>query len=185
MTTSKPIKVLFFPVLLYFTMGLGLLSFSACSDEVTPLAEIRLDLTFDIPAGLNSIETHYFTFENIPLFYLQNLLVRGINSESVKSVSASRGTLISLDNNTPLDIVRRISIFAVNPDDLNDKQEMFYLDQVPFNQGRELRMLTSISELKSIMEKDRCHIEIRLDFKTFTSIPMRCRLDYGYSVFGI
>jgi hypothetical protein len=157
--------------------------FSGCRKESRDFIDVRLDRVFDIPAGLNNLETHFFVFGGINSFFAENMAARNLSVEDVVSITASRGTFTIPDGFGDLDIFRRISIFAKSRTNPTLEREMFYLDFVPFNVGLELRLLTSISELQEILSEESFDLELRLEFKNFTALPTRIRFDYGYRIF--
>ena len=172
-----------------FLYTIGLLLFAvlfgnSCSKNNDQFFEVRLDFDLDLPAGLNSLETHYFIYRDVPNFYTQSLIANGITNERVKNITGSKAILRGTTGQVSFELFRAIRIFAVQRNNPSNRLEMFYLEQIPFNQGFEMELLTSISNLKSILESDDLYtLEFQIEFRTFIPINQRIRLNYGYAVF--
>lgn len=158
--------------------------FGACSKDEKQFVEVKLDFELNLPAGLNSLETHYFVYDNVPNFYTQSLLSNGISKERVDKVTGYRARLSSSSGTANFELFRRISIFAVERNNPSNRLEMFYLDDIPFGISTEIDLLTSISNLKSIMESDDLYtLEFQIEFKTFVPFDQRIKFDYSYVIF--
>jgi hypothetical protein len=71
----------------------------------------------------------------------------------------------------------------VSKKDPTVKREMFYLDFVPFYTRREIRLLSSTTELKDVLKEDVIDLEVRLLFRSFVPNALRVKLNLGYTVF--
>ena len=158
-------------------------SFFSCTKQTPVLYEVNLEREFDIPAGLNNIETHYLYLRNVPTFFRQFASANGVDSASVSSVRAARGLLESQFQSTNFDFIDRISISVVSRKDPDLRREMYYLDEVPFNTGSEMRMLSSTTELRNVIEEEFVDIEIRLNLRASMGTSIRTKLIFSYAVF--
>jgi hypothetical protein len=163
--------------------ALLLVLFASCEKETIVRYEVSLDAEFDIPIGLNTIETHYFIIKNVPTFYTQSANNRGVDTSGILNVLASRGLIRAKFQDRDFDFVERVSVYAVSRKDPSFKREMYYIDFVPLTTGNQLRMLSSTTELKKIMGEEFIDLEIRLNFRNFNTAPIRARLEFGYAVF--
>lgn len=59
---------------------------------------------------------------------------------------------------------------------------MYYLDFVPLTTGLELRMLSSTTALKEIIQEETMDIEIRMNVRNFTNTAIRATFEFGYAV---
>lgn len=166
----------------FFAILLITLSAGCGGDELT-FEEVRMQADFEIPVGLNTIEAHFFVIREVPTFYQQNLNARGIDPSNVTNISSANGRLLQIFNQVDLDFISSITIDAISRKDNSLRAEMFYNEQIPFTQGPELRMLSSSSELSEIMKDDLIDLEVRLTFRSFSTVKTECRLDIGYAIF--
>jgi hypothetical protein len=155
---------------------------SSCEKEIQVRYEVSLDANFDIPSGLNTLETHYFIIRDVPTFYNLNASLKRQDTAAINQVIASRGLIRSRFNDVNFDFVERISIYAVSKKNPDLKREMYYLDFVPLNTGRELRMLSSTTALKEIIQEETMDVEIRMNVRNFTNTSIRATFDFGYAV---
>lgn len=155
----------------------------SCEKEVPIKYEVRLDGEFEIPLGLNTIETHYILVRKVPTFFIYNAQRFNADTSSITNIQASKGLLRAKFGDAEFDFVERISVWAVSIKNPNLKREMYYLDFNPLNTREELRMLSSTSELKQIMKEEFIDIEIRLNLRRFPSSNIRTVIDFGYAVF--
>ncbi len=142
-----------------------------------------MDAEFDIPSGLNTIETHYFIVRNVPTFYKQSADNRNVDTSTIQNIQASRGLIQSRFQDLNFDFVERVSVYAISRKDPGLKREMYYIDFVPLTTGSQLKMLSSTSELKKLMSEEFIDMEIRLNFRNFTTSGIRARIEFGYAVF--
>lgn len=157
--------------------------FYACEKESVIRYEVALDAEFDIPIGLNTIETHYFIVKNVPTFYKQSANNRNVDTSGIINVLASRGLIRAKFLDRDWDFVERVSVYGVSKIDPTFKREMYYIDFVPLNTGKELRMLSSTTELKKLLSEELIDLEVRLNFRSFNTAPLRARIEFGYAVF--
>src|SRR5690606_7823394 len=98
---------------IFVLFSLALPFLFACSKEDRPYFEARYEARFDLPASLNTLETHYFLIKDVPTFFNQNITSRGWTEESVEKIEASRGVLRSTFGSIDFEFIEDISIFAI------------------------------------------------------------------------
>ena len=161
---------------------LSVIFLTSCSKENNNVFDFRLQSVLELPIGLNTIETHYFILRDIPTFYAANLQARGLSSDNVKIVNASRGIFSPRFNGSDLNFIRAVTVSAISKKPPYNKIEMFYQEDVPFNQKEELKMLTSLGDLKNLMAEEKIDLEIRLTFRAYPPPGLSLQLDFGYLV---
>ncbi len=166
-----------------FVLTLIFLASLSCTKDKPILFVGNFDADLEIPAGLNTVETHYFILRNIPVYFIQNALLAGIDTSKISNISAGRGSINHILGTQDLDFINTVSIYAVSKNDPTVKREMFYLDFVPFATRREIRLLSSTTELKDILKEDVIDLEVRLLFRSFVPNTLRVKLNLGYTVF--
>lgn len=165
----------------HLAVVIGLL-FLSCNKDGDLVYDFRLQTLIDVPTGLNTLETHYFIIRDVPTFFNANLESRGINKESIIRVNASRGTFSSRFNKYNLAFIRLATVSAISRKPGGKKVEMFYMEDVPFNEDEELQMLTSLGDLKELFEEESVDLEVRLIFRATPPPGLTLQLDYGYLV---
>ena len=157
--------------------------FSSCSkQEDQHLFDTSMDVKFVIPAGLDHINTHYFTFNNIPSFYDQKKAQFGVSDDNITKMTAKNALIVPQFQNVNYGIIRDISIRIFQED--SPKFEAFYLENIDFNEENELKLLSSLTNLKEILSKSTFDLEIRINFKTFTSVTTENILKLNFSAFA-
>ena len=155
--------------------------FSCGSSDQTH--EVPLTTFIDVPAGLNTLETHFFIRRNIPSFYAENLSSFGLNDTQILQITGARAKIYNKVNSYDLNFISRISIYAVSPLDQNKKMEMYYLDLVNFNEGDEIVLLPATSNVKDILDNGKFDLEIRLNFRDYPPTNMRLDIDFSYLLY--
>ena len=139
---------------------------------------------FIIPAGLNTIESHFFTLDPVPN-NLDNLLTsNGLAESEIGRVDPFAASITSL-NGLEFDFVREISVRICDPEDLsNCEREVFYLDNIEFNPGTRIDLLPTLINAKDFfIGSDRVILRVvllRLRDIPFTNFE--CRFDFSFDV---
>ncbi len=155
----------------------------SCTGDDREFISRDLSVEFQIPAGLNTIESHFFKISNVPIFYTETLSNNGLDVNTPKEVSGLRALIRSKFNDVDLSSIERISVFIVNKSNRTDRVEIFYNEQIPFNQNREIRLLSNISNFYSYIKDNSIDLEVRIKFRGFLQIPVQGTLDFSYLVY--
>ncbi|MFT6807979.1 MAG: hypothetical protein ACJA01_001202 [Saprospiraceae bacterium] len=156
--------------------------FNGCDSGPDPLFTFPMEVNFTIPPGLNSFDTHYFVYERIPTFYRN--YVDASSESSVDHINAGRGEIRARLDNIDWSIVREVAIHIVDPNDNNINKEAFYQDVVQFSGVEELRLFSSLPELKDILFNDFITVEIRFNFRRVPFREMDARLTMNFVAYG-
>lgn len=159
------------------------LSTIRCGSNVDPLFIMQLEARFVIQPGLNSFDTHYFTLTQVPT-RIKNYLGQGVDVSEIDRILPNRAELNAQFNNIDWGIVREIQVLAVSVKDPSIKKEIFYHDRVNLDNVNELRLLSSLSEVKDILLQELFHLEIRLNFRRPTPVEIDSRLTMNFVVNG-
>lgn len=174
----------------YYFIGICLFSiaFSACGKDEQSLFQIQMEAEFNLPAGLNTIETHYFyptqvgnSSINIPTNYNLFRSNAGISEQRIGAILANRSSLIAIFGEN-LEFVNSVSMWAY-PVDSNEGIEIFYQDIIEFGNRSELRLFPSIANVKEVIALDEVVIELRLIMRSFTNQNIDIKVDLDFSVF--
>lgn len=161
---------------------LFLVSIVSCGKE-EPTLEIGTFVEFSVPAGLSTIESHYFIRENVPILYDSQLSASGIDESNVEMFVAGAATLIpGSGRDFDLGFIRGVNVFLVEEN--GKRNELFYLDLVPIGDKTEIRLFNSIVDLQDKIVNDRGTIETKLEFNTPPPTTYDFRLNMSFAVFA-
>ncbi len=168
---------------IYLFLVLLSLNMSSCTkDNGRHLFDTEIEVNFDIPAGLNNLETHYFNIKNIPSFYEEKKSIYGVSDDDILKSLANRASIIPRFQEVDYGFIRDISIKLY--DDEYPRSEAFYLETVRISEENELNLLSSLTNLKDILSKPTFDLEIRINFKTFTVRTTENKIKLNFSSFG-
>jgi len=170
--------------ILYTIFGalLVLSSYSCDKDQVS--FYIFKEHDFEIPAGLNTIETHFFVFRNIKNTLPQELYDQGLSFDDVNLVYAGRGLIKPVFDDFQYGDIREVAIWVVSPTDPSIRHEIYYLDQIPYNLRGEMRLLSGIANLKEFLSLHSTYnLEIQIKFRNFVPANSLNRFTYSFAIF--
>lgn len=165
-------------LLCIFTIGL----LSSCEKEINYLYQVKMDAEFTIPVGLNTLETYYFTIHDVPTLFKLNADLHKIDTASITDVKASYGLLRPSFNDVDLSFIERV-VVNVYTHDINNKKEMYYLEFVPLNTKKELKLLSSTTQLVNMMKSEVVKIEVGIKLRQYNIGNIKTKLELGYVVF--
>lgn len=168
----------------YFLFGLLLstLIFNGCTSGPESLFTMPMEVNFTIPPGLNNFDTHYFIYDRIPTFYRNYVNADG--ESAVDHVNAGRGQINARLDNIDWSIVREVAVHVVHPSNSDINKEAFYQDVIRFDGVEELRLFSSLPELKDILFNDFITVEIRFNFRRVPFREMEARLTMNFVAYG-
>jgi hypothetical protein len=157
-------------------------SLVSCNRE-TPIIELRTFVEFTVPAGLSTIESHFFVSENTPIPFELQLQNASLDTSAVDLLVAGTGFLRpAVGRDTDLGFIRSVNVFLVEEN--GRRNELLFLDFVPIGEKQEISLLNSIVDIKDRFMDDRATIETRLEFNTPPPTTTDLRLDMTFAVFG-
>ena len=159
------------------------LCFTRCGTTEEPLFVMQLEADFTIQPGLNSFDTHYFILSKVPT-RSQLYLGQGVSIEQIDRILPNRAELNTLSTALDWGIVREIQVLISPVSNPNIKKEIFYHDRVNLENVNELKLLSSLSEVKDILLEDMVNLEVRLNFRRPTPITIDTRLTMNFVVNG-
>jgi len=143
-----------------------------------------LQASLVIPPGLNNFDTHIFIIRDVPTG-ARSFFTDSINEDQVEAILPNRAQLNTVFNNIDWAIVREISIQAVSAADPSIRREIFWHDRINPNTIEELRLFSSLSEVKDILLQDRMTLEVRLNFRQTTRAEVESRLTMNFVANGL
>jgi len=168
------VKYIFVISLCFFLLG--------CSNEGRELFDIRIETFFDIPAGLNSLETHFFIIRDVPTRI--EAIGSNLQDNEVLSVKSSTGVLRGRITSNDYRIIDQIAISAISSTDENNKKEIYWMDFIPLDQTGDLQLFSSLPNVREIILQETIDLEIKISFKSFTPVNMENRLIMNFKAFA-
>lgn len=165
----------FLPVIV-FTLFSAFL-FQSCGKETIPKKfTVRLDRTFEVPAGLNYIDAHYFVLDEIPTFYDQIIGQQNVPAGAKITLVPERASITSLFNDIDFDFIDKVAIRIYTNNNPKDKPEAFYIEYIPNSVDNELQLIPTSFDAKPFLEYGIVNAEIRFFFKRTTPQSMNLRI---------
>lgn len=153
----------------------------SCGDGTTPLFEMNVEADLLIPAGLNNLETHYFTLRDVPTridLYSNN------TTSPIDRIQASNATLEGRIFDLDYSIVDQITIHVISNTDPTEKKEIFYNNIIPFSEESNLRLFSSLSNVEPMLTEEFVDLEVRIVFRTFTPREMDTRIIMSFNAYA-
>lgn len=141
-----------------------------------------IEAEIEVGAGLNTLDTHYFLIRRVPT-RIQTYLT-GLDESIIGEILPRRAEIIAPFDNIDFGIVQEVSIWAVSITDSELRKEIFYQDRINLNDQKELRLFSSLSEVKDILLNDHVDLEVRFKFRAFTPTQIETRLIMNFLVNG-
>ena len=165
-------------------MLLLILGFIGCSDSnQVARFNIEQEAVLDLPAALNTFETHFFLIRNQESFIESLLQSNGMTINDVGEVRSSTATVIARNTAVDLSFIQDITIRAVSIANPSKNFEMFYLDPVQFNEDNRLDLLASLSDVRDVVLEGRYDLEIRITLRRFVPSNVTLDINFFLSVF--
>ena len=165
----------------------GLMQLSCKNDDRQELFELNFPpppLEFDIQPGLNTFDTHIYSFSPIPTRYLEKLAASGHSAEDVVAIEAKEASLSSLFGDENLDFISRVSIYIFDPFDPANKVEFLYLDPIPYKEKNTIRLFPGITDVSDWIKEEYIGVEIRLNFREISPALTEMELKFDLRALG-
>jgi len=153
-------KFLFWGLLLSVTC-LGL----SCNKDL-PGFKMEYDLSFDMQAGLSTIDRHIFNIKDIPTNSEQYLSVNGVKDGSTQKITSYGARLYQKYDNYDLSFINRIWVYIYDPFDPTSEPEIFYMDPVPVTNQSTLLLIQSITESSQFLLKKTFGIKVKVELRS-------------------
>ncbi|MEO1515698.1 MAG: hypothetical protein AAFV95_11810 [Bacteroidota bacterium] len=160
-----------------FLLPLALLLGSCGKNDEQVLFEIPYQIDFEIPAGLNTLETHVFEIRNIPTRLDSLLSSFGIARADIQSIEPQEAQMDVLIDGLEYGFVRQVNVWVF---DQNRQAESFFRDNVPLNTGNRLTLIPTLLSAQDYLMEDRFNLRVELQMQDFSPqfVPTRLRFIY-------
>jgi len=160
---------------------MGFILISSCTPEGNELYLVKNETDFTLPGGLNQIETHYFTNNQVATFWETYANSSGLSDELIGSVFPNRATLTSRFGEN-LDHIHTISIWVYDTA-YNNGTEIFYMEPIEQGDKTEIRMFSNITEVGDWLKEEKVLIEMRIQVRQLIGATRDVRLNMDFAVF--
>jgi hypothetical protein len=156
---------------------------SGCNKENRARTEQRLQVQFDLPAGLNTLETHIFVIRDINSFFEATLIESGRSASDIDEINSAAANMEFPFTSGNINFLSRLSVRIFPSGRPDEFKEMYYLDFIPNNVNNPLNLFGTIADLTPIIQNGKFDMEVRLNFRTFTQPNPNVRINFGYNVY--
>ena len=167
-------------------LWLALLPFLAYNCTKENQKQVLFDMVYqvdlEIPAGLNTIEDHFFVFRNVTSTFDSLLSFHGYTREDIGEVNPKSVQLTALYAGEEYGFVQELSLNLIDEDNNGFRSEAFWRNEVPFNTGGILEAPGTLINAKSFFLEPQFDFELRLDTRQFTDTFISTRLIFSFVV---
>lgn len=151
---------------------------SACNKNDEVLFEMAYEREFTIPAGLNTLETHYFYLDNISIGdYLSANNVSPSDLRAINPGTARMSTIFSGIGDYRFIQDVSVEIFT---DDETQSKEIFWLPIVQNNVREDLDIFATLVDAKQYFEHTKFNIFVKLRLKAVPQQTIETRFRFSF-----
>ena len=169
-----------------FLFVLPVLLFCSCrgDDEKNVLFEMPYRVDFEIPAGLNTIEDHYFQFKNMDSLLDSLLVFHGYTRDDIGVINPRSARLTSLFSGETYDFVFEFSLYLFNGEVNLETHEAFWRTEVPLNTDGILDIPGTLLDATEFFLEPEFSAELRFDTRLVTNSFVNTQADFIFVVRG-
>ena len=170
----------------YLCFFLPVLFFASCDGEEQKdvIFEMAYRLEFEIPAGLNTIEDHYFVFRNNTSTLDSLLSFYGYEREDISAINPKSARLTSLFSGDEFDFLHEFSLYLFKDENNNQAHEAFWRTEIPLNTGTIVDIPGTLLDTKDFFLEPKFNAELRFDTRKTTTTFVATRIDFVFVVRG-
>lgn len=150
-----------FLIHVFLFLSFGIVLFNGCgkSDDLVGI-QMPYRYQFDVPAGLNPLNTHFFERKGL----MTNVDQIIGNNGDLERIIPYRARLTSLDN-VDFGFIREIEIRVIDPQNPNLEIPAFYREEIPNNIGQTIDLIATQANITEILMKP--SINVIVEFKLY------------------
>jgi len=164
-----------------------MMAMSCKKDDRVELFQLRYPpppIEFDILPGLNTFDTHIYTFSPLPTEYLARLASSGYTDDEVISIEPKKAALSSLFGDEDINFISKVSIYVYDPFIPSHKVEFLYLEPVPYKSKTVIQLFPGITDITEWMKAEYFGVEIRLNFRENSPSLTEMKLEFDLRALG-
>ena len=171
-----------------YWVGLFLMCCQCAKDDLNVV--FRMDypnLQLTIPAGLNTIDSHFFILREIPTN--KSFFFGSIDEATITEITPSFARINAIQNFADFAFVDEVVIricednAIFTKDDVNTKcrREIFFREAIPLNTGTVIEMIPNSTNLKSILTGETFTVVFVLKrLRGFSNLDITSRLEFQF-----
>lgn len=158
----------------------------SCDKNNAPLFQMEMFFELDIPAGLNTIESHFFLIQDVPTFAEALLTGNGMSPEDVGRINGLTANMTTRFSGLDLDFIENVGVFVVNGNNFEDRDEAFYIfnDFVDFGSKTEIQMIPGLLDFKDQLLEETVDLELRINLRGFLPSELDTRVTLTFDVYA-
>ncbi len=146
--------------------------------------ELSYTTQFEIPAGIPA-----FPFQNVevevPNFNIeQRFSSAGFTADQVERINARSISLDVISGNSDFSFLERAILEIRNPQDINDKREIAYLEFIPNNQGNRLDLIPSLPDVAEYIKDGNFILTFKMAPRFSPGQTMQVRMFLNFDAFA-
>lgn len=170
----KILPALFSSLLLIFSVT------SCKQDEVEFIDILTVLVQIEVPAGLNSIETHYFEYRDEPTRINSILQANNLSEEQIGFIRPRSATLRSRATGEDFSFLQQAFIEIGTRTE--DHIECYFVDRIPNNEDAVLDLIPNEVNMKSRLIQDFVDIRLALLLKRPSPSTFRAEMELTFFV---
>ncbi len=143
------------------------ITFIGCGKEENILFEIPFELRFDIPAGLNPFDKHFFLVRNVQTNIRELRTQFNIDENQSLIIRPASAVLSSTFQDITFEFLAEVEI-SLFEDDPDQDIEAFLTENVPVNAGRNVVVVPFETDLSKYVDEQTMNFKISLRLRTTT-----------------
>lgn len=164
---------------LLFLLIIPIFFFSCGDDGVGFDMSYRQD--FEIPAGLNTFDTHVFPFVNIPTNKNSFFTANDVTESDITSITPREARLNINFGDEDFYFVRQV-IVEILTEELDNNgnlrwKEIYFRENVPLNTGRSIILLPSLPQVTEELTSDQFTVRVEMLFRDISPTFIDARLE--------
>lgn len=144
-------------ILPLFLIGLILTQWRCKSDQAITLFDMVYVFPFDMPAALNTVQTHFVEFIKVPTRIESLLAEHGLTEEQISRIEPHSGILEVVLTPESLSYFREIFVEFL---DGSNRLECFYTPNVPLNAGSQVILVGTIADFKTLLSQSSMNFRV-------------------------
>jgi len=134
---------------------------SNCKDEEPVLFTMAYQESFEIPAGLPTIDNHHFVLTNIATNKASLFSGNNVTDEDIVTINPESCRLTSVLN-SEYGFLFNVSV-RMYTDNPSAYKEIFYRDNVPTNTGGQLDLIPTLVNVRDFLVEETFTVEVVLE----------------------
>lgn len=163
--------------LLSLALLAAILSLNCNDSRERVLFDLVYVLPFSLPAGLNTVQTHFVEFPKVPTRYESLLAEHGLEDSQIGRIEPYSGILDIVLLPEKLSFCREVFVEFL---DGTNRLECFYTPSVPLDTGNRLTLVGTIADFKGLLRESAMNLRIgfRLREPTPSALNYSIRLTF-------